>query len=104
MSEAANRSRKAVVSRVLDGDGKVSAAHRKAAFDNVAPPANALIDKVARNAWKISDEDVAGAKAAGLSDDEIFELVVCAAIGQSTRQLDAALAALDEAVATKKGA
>ena len=34
-------------------------------------------------------------KAAGVSEDEIFELVVCAALGQSTRQLSAALSALD---------
>jgi hypothetical protein len=104
MSEVVNGYRKAVVARVLDGNGTASAAQRRAAFDNtnVAESARGLIDKVARNAWKVADEDVAAAKAAGLSEDEIFELVVCAAVGQSTRQLDAALAALDEA--TKKGA
>ena len=36
-------------------------------------------------------------EAAGVSEDEIFELTVCAALGQATRQLDAALAALDAA-------
>ena len=45
----------------------------------------------------ISDADVAATKAAGVSEDEIFELTVCAALGQATRQLDAALAALDAA-------
>ena len=90
--------RKAVVARVLEGSGKASAAQRRAAFDNheVAEPARALIDKVARHAYKVTDDDVAAAKQS-LSEDEIFELVVCAAIGQATRQLDAALAALDEA-------
>ena len=38
-------------------------------------------------------------KAKGVSEDEIFELTVCAAYGQATRQLNAALAALDEATA-----
>jgi len=38
--------------------------------------------------------------AAGFSEDQIFEVVVCAAIGQATRQRDAALAAL--AAATEK--
>jgi hypothetical protein len=32
-----------------------------------------------------------------VTDDEVFELVISAALGQSTRQLEAALAALDEA-------
>ena len=44
----------------------------------------------------MTDEDVAAAKAA-LSEDEMFELAVCAAIGQATRQLDNALAALADA-------
>jgi hypothetical protein len=56
-----------------------------------------LIDTVTKNAWKVTDEQVAAAKQAGLSDDQLFELSVAAALGQSTRQLDAALAALDDA-------
>jgi hypothetical protein len=47
----------------------------------------------------VTDEDVEAVKAAGLSEDDIFELAVCAALGQSARQLAAALAALDEATA-----
>jgi hypothetical protein len=39
-------------------------------------------------------------KASGLSEDQIFEIVVCAAIGQAVRQHDTALAALE--AATKK--
>lgn len=99
MSDAANRLRSVVVERALHGPGKAGGDARRAAFDNKAVPeaARALIDKVANNAYKVIDEDVAAAKAAGLSEDELFELVVCAALGQSTRQLDAAMAALDEA-------
>ena len=97
MSEAVSRMRKAVVERVLHGAGKTSGTERRAAFDNrdVPAAARALIDKVANHAWKVTDEDVAAAKAAGLSDDQIFELAICAALGQSTRQLDSARAALD---------
>lgn len=94
------KQRKAAIARVLDGAGKASRERRKAAFDNagVAPEAvRALIEKVAHEAWKISDEDVAAAKAAGLSEDEVFELVVCAAIGQASRQYESALAALEKA-------
>jgi hypothetical protein len=87
--------REALIRRVLDGDARASAARRKAAFDNAGTtdPSAPLVDKVAREAWKITDADV-GAVKAKLPDDEIFELVVCAAVGQATRQLDAALAAL----------
>jgi len=38
----------------------------------------------------------------GLSEDQIFELVVCAAIGQATRQYQSALGALAEAVAHER--
>lgn len=99
MSEAAHRLRSVVVERALHGPGKASGDARRAAYDNhnVPEAARALIDKVAKNAYKVIDEDIAAAKAAGLSEDQLFELVVCAALGQATRQLDAAMSALDEA-------
>ena len=86
---------------MLDGPGTTSAAARHAAFDNrdVAEPIRALIDTVARNAWRVTDAEVEAVRKAGAADDEIFELVVAAALGQSTRQLDAALQALDLATA-----
>ncbi len=98
MSQEATRLRKVVTERVLHGPGQTAGDARRAAYDNrdVAEPARALIDKVTNNAWKVTDEDVAAATKS-MSDDEVFELVVAAALGQSTRQLDAALAALDEA-------
>jgi hypothetical protein len=62
----------------------------------VTPPAvAALLDKVARQAYRVSDEDVAAVTTAGLAEDEIFELVIAAALGQANRQLEAALVALD---------
>jgi hypothetical protein len=99
MSEAARRYRENVVQRALHGPGKASHAARRAAFDNqgVDAHARALVEKVARRAWTVTDEDVAATKAAGVPEDEIFELAVCAALGQATRQLDAALAVLDRA-------
>lgn len=100
MSASATRLRQAVVARVLEGQGRTGSAARLAAFDNhdVPEPARALVDKVAQNAWKVTDDDVAAVRRAGVSDDEIFELVIAAALGQSTRQLDAALDALDIAI------
>lgn len=95
------RLRKAAIERALEGPGKLSSGVRRAAFDNanVLAPAAALVDKVARTAWKISGDDIAAARAAGLSEDEIFEIAVCAALGQATRQLAAGFAALDAATA-----
>ena len=99
MSETVTRLRKEVVERALHGKGKASGDDRRAAFDNANVPAaaRALIDKVTKHAWKVTDDDVAAAKRAGLAEDAIFELSVCAALGQSSRQLDTALAALDAA-------
>ena len=97
------QARKALVARILEGDGRASHAQRRAGFDNaeVAEPLRTLINKVAKYAYKVTDQDIAAAKASGLSEDQIFELVLCAAIGQATRQCDTALAAL-EAVSAKE--
>ena len=62
---------------------------------------NLLIDKVAKHAHQVTDEDIAAARASGISEDQIFEMVVCAAIGQASRQYDTALEALE--AATKEG-
>jgi alkylhydroperoxidase family enzyme len=99
MSDAITRLRTAATERVVTGSGTTSPERRRAAFDNknVDDPARALVDKVANTAWKVTDEDVAAAKAAGLSEDEIFELTIAAAFGQSTRQLTRALTAVEAA-------
>jgi hypothetical protein len=89
--------RLALIARILDGDGQASHGQRRASFDNtdLAEPLRTLIDKVAKRAYTVTDEDIATVKASGLSEDQIFELVVCAAIGQATRQYDTAFAALE---------
>ncbi len=91
--------RTALVARILEGDGRASHAQRSAAFNNtgLAEPLRALMDKVATHPYQVSDEDIAAARGSGLSEDQVFELVVCAAIGQATRQYDTALAALEAA-------
>jgi hypothetical protein len=91
------QARKALVARILEGDGRASHAQRRAAFDNagLAKPLTMLIDKVAKHAYKVTEEDIAAARASGLSEDQIFEVVVCASIGQAVRQHDTALAALE---------
>jgi alkylhydroperoxidase family enzyme len=93
------QARKALVKRILEGAGKASTAERRAAFNNsgLAEPLGTLVNKVARHASRVTDEDITAAKGSGVSEDEIFEIVVCAAVGQATRQYDAALAALEAA-------
>ncbi len=93
------QARKALVRRILEGAGKTSSSERRAAFNNsgLAEPLGALVDKVARHAHRVTDEDINAARVSGLSEDQVFEIVVCAAIGQATRQYDAALAALEAA-------
>lgn len=94
--------RKALLSRILDGAGEASSSDRRAAFDldGLTGPVSTVADKVAKHAFRVTDEDIAAVKASGFSEDQIFEIVVCAAIGQANRQYDAALAAL--AAATGK--
>ena len=95
--------RKELIARILEGDGMASPAQRRAAFDHsaIGEPLNTLIDKVTKHAYQVTDEDIAAARASGLSEDQIFEMVVCAAIGQASRQYDQALGALE--AATEEG-
>ena len=99
MSEQTRTLREAVVDRAVRGPGVASAASRQAAFANqdVDPRARALVDKITRHAWKVTSADVSAVTAAGVREDEVFELAICTALGQATRQLNAALSALDEA-------
>jgi hypothetical protein len=91
------QARTALTSRILEGAGNASPFERRAAFNNggIADPVGALVNKVARHAYRVTDEDIAAARESGLSEDQVFEIVVCAAIGQATRQYEMALAALD---------
>jgi alkylhydroperoxidase family enzyme len=58
------------------------------------PPARpelaGYLDKVRERAYTVTDEDIAKLKAAGVSEDEIFEQTVGVAIREGFRRLDAA--------------
>lgn len=88
-----------LVDHVLNGPGHSSPEERARAFGNadVPPPLHALIDKVATTPAQVTDADFAAAKASGRTEDQLFELVICAAVGQSARMYEAGLAALAEA-------
>ncbi len=85
--------------RVLNGAGRASAEQRAHAFsnDSLSPPLDALIGKVATRPAQVTEADFAAARASGFSEDQPFELVICAAVGQSARLYEAGLAALAEA-------
>jgi hypothetical protein len=93
------QAQKALVRQILEGNGKASPSDRSAAFNNssISGPLGTLVDKVAKHAYRVTDENITGAKVSGLSEDQVFEIVVCAAVGQATRQYDTAFAALQEA-------
>jgi alkylhydroperoxidase family enzyme len=93
------QARKALLRRVLEGDGTASTLERRCAFNNtdLTEPLRQLVNKVAVNSSAVSDEDIDRARQAGLSENQIFEMVVCAAIGQATRQYEGAKAALESA-------
>lgn len=92
---------RALVDRVLRGDGRASAEQRGLAFRNegLPPPLDVLVGKVVDRPAEVSEADLALVTAAGYSEDQVFELVVCAAVGQSERLYAAGIAALAEATA-----
>ncbi|MFI0372238.1 hypothetical protein ACH35V_30615 [Actinomadura sp. 1N219] len=94
--QAAHR---ALVDRVLTAEGKASTEQRARAFNNegLSPPLDALVAKISDAPAQVTEADLASAKACGCTEDKLFELVVCAAVGQSTRLYEAGLAALAEA-------
>jgi hypothetical protein len=90
------RARKALVARILEGDGKASRAQRRAAFDDsgLTGPVGILAGKVSKRVHELTNEDVAAARASIVDENVIFEIAVCAAVGEASRQLESALAAL----------
>lgn len=82
---------------VLTSPGTLDPSIRRAAAGEADVP-EALrdyVDKVARHAYKVTDEDTEVLRAAGYSEDQIFEATVGCALGACLRRLDAGLSAID---------
>lgn len=60
----------------------------------VPEPAGAFVDKVARHAYRVTDQDVEALRSAGYSEDAIFELMVSAALGAGCGRLERGMSAL----------
>jgi alkylhydroperoxidase family enzyme len=58
------------------------------------PELEAYLQKVRTRAYTVTDAEVETLKEAGLSEDEIFEQTVAAAISEGLRRLDAATAVI----------
>ena len=87
-----------VLERVLEGPGESEPAIRRAAAlgDGLPEDLQALVDKIHRHAYRVTDDDVERLRE-GYGDDRMFEIVVSAALGASRRRLLAGLDALEEA-------
>jgi hypothetical protein len=94
------KARAALQKRLVEGSGTASPEQRRASFERapMGEPLDALITKIADHAHRVTDDDIEAARAAGHSEDQIFELAVCAAVGHSMRQYDCAMNALDAAL------
>jgi alkylhydroperoxidase family enzyme len=59
------------------------------------PAARTYLDTVRRHAYRVTDRHVLELREAGLSEDEIFELTVAAAVAAGLERLEAGLRALE---------
>ncbi len=76
-------------------DSLVERLRQAARPDREAPPEFAsYLDKVRRNAYKVTDEDVEALKDAGYSEDVIFEQTVSVAVAAGLERLEAGLKVL----------
>jgi hypothetical protein len=87
-----------VLRRVLEGDAQTPPAKRRDAFERRAPSPDlkTLIEKIHDHAYKVTDADVATAQQV-YGDDQLFEIIVSAALGASHERLQAGLKALADA-------
>jgi len=82
---------------VVDGPGSTdSALRRQVASGQPGSELAVLVQKIRDHAYKVTDADM-DALRAHYSEDQLFELVVAAAIGAAEFRIKAALAALEGA-------
>lgn len=83
--------------RVTEGSGELPRGVRRAAASGASVPveAQSYTDKVRRHAYKVVDRDIAELRAAGWSEDEIFELTVATALQAGLSRWDHATRILE---------
>ena len=76
-------------------DSLVEGLRQAARPDREAPPdLAAYLDKVRRNAYRVTDEDIRSLMEAGYSEDVIFEATVSVAVAAGLERLEAGLEVL----------
>jgi hypothetical protein len=82
---------------VLEGPGDVDRSIRRQVAHGEPPPElRALVRKIRDHAYRVTDADV-DALRAHYSEDQLFEVIVAAAVGASEHRLQRALAMLEAA-------
>jgi alkylhydroperoxidase family enzyme len=82
---------------VLDGPGVTDRDLRRAAASGTAPGGWAgYVRSVRETSYRVSEEDITALKAAGIGEEEIFEVTVAAAVGAAFDRLEAGLHAVAE--------
>jgi hypothetical protein len=81
---------------VFEGPARTDPAVRTAAGSGgpLIEPMRSYAAKVREESYRVTDADVAELRAAGVSEDEIFEITVAAALGAACYRLDAGLRVL----------
>ena len=76
-------------------DELIERLRERARPDRQSPPEFAsYLEKVREHAYRVTDADVEALKAAGYSEDDIFEHTVAAAVAAGVERLDAGLSTL----------
>ena len=82
---------------VLEGFGHTDAALRQQVASGSAPPDLApLVDKIRNHAHRVTDAEI-DALRARYTEDQLFEIIVAAALGAAEHRLKRALAAVEKA-------
>jgi hypothetical protein len=83
--------RQAIEERAAAKSGRIRASGETAP---IPADLSEFVDRVARTAWQVTDEEVAALLEAGYTEDEVFEVTVSAAMGAACGRLERGLAAL----------
>ena len=84
--------------RVAEAPGKLSPSIRNAALAGSAVPAvaHSYTEKVLRHAYKVTDRDIEDLRAAGWSEDEVYELTVATALNAGVSRLNRVRMVMEE--------
>jgi hypothetical protein len=61
----------------------------------VPQPLAGLVEKIVRHAYRVTDQDIAAAQAAGYREDELFDVIVAASLGAGLVRHERGLAAIE---------